>query len=943
MTSKATRKRKNTTTRLAWIATGICSIFCVLLVALLFIISEEDKTPNKLVEYDDVIDLLDSPTQKRPRTVDINSPEVGVTLRQGGWVHQTDAMGNIVQQYRCSSVNPEPLNKPSGCIEMEELEIELFLSNNKLVRITGDSCFVYKEKSKKLESGEITGNVRVQLYETNQVAKKSHYTPSMELQTTSILFNSATGEINCPNDVRVTSVSKTLFGKNLSVRYNDIEERVEYLRLAELDYIEFIPGSKVASSTPTPFPPTRQPLGNQQLKLSQHKIHAAAVGDDLEYYLVTFSNNVHIVQGDSSNGRYAKGDTLTISFSNQSDSKTTQNNRTNNNASQIHNQISMRTIPTAIVAVTLGTVEKQLSEEPVRLTCEGGFDMVPIDDPALIPSTPSDTRIELFASKDTPAELVDKEQSIQALGTKLRYEVQQARTDLFGEPARLVMNDAITSANHLMMTTTKNRSLDKVVCSENVALSDQSGSVHCETLTVTFDKDSEGSSSPSLAIASGEVKVIGENQTLWANEVQVSFEKSVPKARTSNDTFSKESHAKELYAKGDIQILLSDGGRAFCNELVGNIAEENATLTGNVVIAYQRMLMHHGESAVLTLDHNSGKGKWAGGGQALFLNTPFNTTHDNRIARPTIQLSENKSSDNAISMRTDWSEEMNIDQHANSGAGAIELLGDVQILSKQDEYQRSKVTSKNLRLVFAKPTAKNTQKNTDARELKKVIAIRGAKIEHRTKDALNPTLHPSVYYIDGNYIELDFKTHDALVQGNGSLVLSIPPNPDTEAQQQTFAGGGDTLFEWNNKLSTTKLHGNTYEIQMLGGVTMLHQGPDGSTSALQSDTLTITAIDPQQKPTDNIGGPQLAMRGLDVRQIKATGSVKVTTETKSVDCDTFIYSPMTGIAELSANANQTISITTAGSNPVRASSILWNMDPTIDTVTFRNLQGTSGN
>ena len=120
----------------------------------------------------------------------------------------------------------------------------------------------------------------MQLYETNQVAKKSHYTPSMELQTTSILFNSATGEINCPNDVRVTSVSKTLFGKNLSVRYNDIEERVEYLRLAELDYIEFIPGSKVASSTPTPFPPTRQPLGNQQLKLSQHKIHAAAAGDD---------------------------------------------------------------------------------------------------------------------------------------------------------------------------------------------------------------------------------------------------------------------------------------------------------------------------------------------------------------------------------------------------------------------------------------------------------------------------------------------------------------------------------------------------------------------------------------------------------------------------------------------------------------------------------------
>ena len=84
------------------------------------------------------------------------------------------------------------------------------------------------------------------------------------------------------------------------------------------------------------------------------------------------------------------------------------------------------------------------------------------------------------------------------------------------------------------------------------------------------------------------------------------------------------------------------------------------------------------------------------------------------------------------------------------------------------------------------------------------------------------------------------------------------------------------------------------------------------------------------------------MRGMDVREIKAENNVYVSTTTRRVDCDTFDYNLQTGLAKLSATAGKTVAIVTEGTPyPVRATSIVWNMDPNIDSIRIDGLQGSS--
>jgi len=81
---------------------------------------------------------------------------------------------------------------------------------------------------------------------------------------------------------------------------------------------------------------------------------------------------------------------------------------------------------------------------------------------------------------------------------------------------------------------------------------------------------------------------------------------------------------------------------------------------------------------------------------------------------------------------------------------------------------------------------------------------------------------------------------------------------------------------------------------------------------------------------------------MDLQQLVATGTVYIATESRTVDCDLFDYNLRTGIADLSATQGRTIAILTQGSPyPVRAEVVSWNMDPAIDTITIRGLQGSS--
>jgi hypothetical protein len=201
-----------------------------------------------------------------------------------------------------------------------------------------------------------------------------------------------------------------------------------------------------------------------------------------------------------------------------------------------------------------------------------------------------------------------------------------------------------------------------------------------------------------------------------------------------------------------------------------------------------------------------------------------------------------------------------------------------------------------------------------------------------------------VYYIGGNHLEFDVITQEALAVGDGELVLRDPRAPQKKVHQSAIAGRGTTRFTWDNKLKTTLIEGNLYRLEMTGNVEMVHEGLNGSIGMLTSDKIEAIAVDPQEIQVNDDGGAQLTLRGMDLQKLNAIGSVYVATETRRVDCDHFDYNLKTGLATLEAEKNNTVAVVTEGSPyPVRASSIVWNMDPAIDTITIRGLQGTSSN
>ena len=930
--------------RIAFIVVLASSLFSLLLLAILFVFGEEDPTQHVRSKSKEVIELLESTPDDTIEVVDITSSDIGIELPLGGWVQQTDRMGNLLQQYKCKALDPNPPGLPDGWIEMQKPEVELFLSGNRLVRITGDSGIANAPK-RSLESGEIAGHVVVSMFDLDK--------------------------ITCDGEVRVVSTTQTLVGRRLTIRFNEMEERIEYLKLDELDYIEINP-----SSTPRSIEPTKVSITQpkQVHSDSAYKVRATAIGPDVDYYIVTLMNNVTILQGDQLTGRIARGDRLTIAFSNESDSASSSKSKLENSCSSM----TASSIQSTIVAVALSSVQTP-SEPSVRITCDGGLLMIPLEDGLLMPSTAQETRIELFGTKDEPVRAIDHIQGFTATGELLRYEVQQDRSDLYGQPAILLMDEMITTSNHLwiarqegeggttgsgMMADASSKpatttlkwddhvdftfdstqsggqgALSEVICYGSVELTEEGSRVECSKLTVKFDQGPDGSSVPTIAIATGDVKAISDSQVLWADQTNVYFVQSSD-VETENDMFGG-SKADTMSATGNVQVLLSDGGRAFCNNLDGHISQDVATMRGNVVIAYKRMLLNRGEEATLTLDRASGKGKWEGPGQAIFLEIPLDVSPNHRIERPVIHPTKEQVSDtNKITMRANWNRSMNIDQQFNDGAGAIDLSGKVDVRSQQSEVERGQMTGDDLRLEFVHVLKQDGQSEPQ-RELRKVIAKNNAQIEHRLWSLEDPETPPVVYYIGGNHVEFDAMTHEALAVGNGELVIRDQRTPGNEVHQSALAGRGVTKFTWDEKLVTTRLADNLYRVEMNGNVEMLHQGLDGAIGRLTSDKIEAIAIDPNPINVNGGSVSRLTLRGMDLQQLNATGSVYVATETRRVDCDTFDYNLRTGFATLEAEGHRTVAIVTQGTPyPVRATSIVWNMDPDIDTITIRGLQGT---
>ena len=972
-------------TKQTWIIVGVTVLFCLLIIGLLFSVSDRAPTQSTITKSDDVINLLEAPSKNVIDIVEITSSDMGVTLRAGGWIQQTDSYGNLAQQYRCTALDPSPANQ-IGWIEMTDPDVELYLSSNRVVRITGNTAIAYAPK-RALESGDIYGDVRIELFEGEHIDTQNDI-PSVVMTTPQARFDNFLGEVVCESQVRIVASNRSsLIGRNLSLRFNDTSGRIEYLRLEEVDAITIYQTDQ--QEKPLALSPVLRSKESQTKSTYNNRVSAGALLNDEQYYLLELFDHVIIKQGNLITGKEGRGSRMTIAFALGS---------TNTTQTFISKQTSPLPLEALLIASFFAITDElpnqhddviilpEQDQEPVIITCDGGLTMLPLDNVEFMPSLPEETRLEIFG---TPAILIDHQSNMSARASKVRYEVDQDRMDLFGSTesrAIVTMKNTTAYANHLWfaqkvgagqivgeglveqtddttvkttitwqggvdftMTPSNNESdggvLEQVVCKDQVIMKTDESTLTCETLDIRFSPDGDSSSSPELAIATGNVKGISDTQTLWADKAEVTFVEADVAEADEKDSFSGSLQADKMKATGDVQVLLNDGGRAFCNTLRGDIIQSIAELEGNVLIAYKRMLMDRGDDALFRINRTTGKGLWEGPGQARFLTQPIQVNGESRMPRPVLHIDSqdtiNDPEAQHVSMRTTWEDSMAIDQHFNNDAGLVDFRGSVVARSRQSSVELTEIHSESLQLEFTNvPLSEDLEENNE-RRLQRIIARDNAKFEHRLK-AENPNVLPVVYYIGGNHIEYETESSELVAVGNGVLLIRDNRQPLQTTHQSSLAGRGITKFTWDGHLRTVQITKELYRINMTDNVQMLHKGLDGTVGMLTSNTMK--ALSRNSSVTDESDASSVSMRGMDVQEIQAEGNVYVSTTTRRVDCDLFDYNLDTGLAKLSALQGRTVAIVTEGTPyPVRASSILWNMDPGIDSITIKGLQGTSTN
>jgi len=974
---------KFATKKLTLIIVGITGCFCALLIVLLFAISDRDPTREDFTtQSDDVVALLEAKTE----TVDITevtSQDVGIALSLGGWIQQTDELGNLSQQYRCTSLDPSPPNMPLGWIEMVDPDVEIFLSQDRIVRIRGDAATA-NAPNRALQSGDIYGNVRIELFEGTNINTQTD-TPAIVMTTPEASFDNFLGEFLCKSEVRIVSENQSsLIGRQLSIRFNDTNGIIEYLRLEEVDAITLY-----QSKVKTALVHNREVISKRE-KIGSHHVAAGAIQNNQQYYLLTLADHVVIKQGDILTGKEGRGNRMTIAFARAQSNTARATIRKPNaplsaNATIIASFMGVGTEPAISTQQDIQLQPENLV--PTIITCNGGLTMLPLYDATLMPTFPEETRLEIFGLPNSPAVLIDHESEMSARANIVRYEVDQDRIDLFGNEsaqAIVAMHDATAYAHHLWLSqltgegkivgeglleqrpeetgvkttitweggvdfnmtpatdTSEGGILEKVICRKDIKMTTEESELTCDTLDILFSPDGNGASSPELAIATGNVKGVTNTQTLWADKAEVTFVEA-PIENKDNE-IGGSMQADKMTATGDVQVLLNDGGRAFCNTLRGDINQSIAELEGDVVVAYKRMLMDRGDDAQFRINRSTGKGLWKGSGQARFLTQPLLVNQDQRMPRPTVSVDSDETVDDSeaqhVSMRATWQDSMAIDQHFNNDGGLIDFRGDVIARSRQSSIELTEIRGGSLHFEFTNDPLPNTTLEGDDRRLHRVIAREEAKFDHRLWDKERPEELPVLYYIGGDHIEYETDTSELLAVGNGELVIRDNRKPLKTTHQSSLAGRGTTHFTWDGNLRTTNISDDLYRVRMTDNVQMLHKGLNGMIGMLTANT--INALSKSTTSGIQNSGSTVKMRGMDVQEIKAEDNVYVSTPTRRVDCDIFDYNLQTGLAKLSATVGKTVAIVTEGTPyPVRATNIVWNMDPNIDSIRIDGLQGSS--
>lgn len=444
------------------IVLACAAIIAVLLIVVVFNIETEDAQPARAEGDDDVIELVEPPTElteqeERALTgADANlNDTLPLEVPRGGWLQMQDDEGRLAQRFRFTRSEPRPAGKPAGWSSLENPEAELFISDDEAIALRGDEALAYVPHQA-LEEGSITGDVVIELYRTGdrRSINRSRDTPVFVVRAEQAAFDNMIGEVRCPGPVRLESPGRgEIVGADLVLRINDMVDRLELLEIAQVDYIRLItPDDGGDTAAPAAYR-RRQPDRPMQrrdpaVRLASWQGAAQPAPSEApspeaeppaQFYELTLGGDVVIAQGPADAGRTAHGDAVSIIFSPK-----TRGLDEAVAAAPLHHQpvATFHSVPTVLASMFLAQVDASPSAnvpapgvDETIITFDGPLRVLPVDDPSRRLDSPEDSRLVLSGA---PVELVDEVEQARATAGRLVYSSLQRHVELVRSDAHSV-------------------------------------------------------------------------------------------------------------------------------------------------------------------------------------------------------------------------------------------------------------------------------------------------------------------------------------------------------------------------------------------------------------------------------------------------------------------------------------------------------------------------
>lgn len=452
------------------------------------------------------------------------------------------------------------------------------------------------------------------------------------------------------------------------------------------------------------------------------------------------------------------------------------------------------------------------------------------------------------------------------------------------------------------------------------------GAIRADLLHIDLATNADGATVPTQMIATGSVHLTDELQAMWTESLTVTFREtgSGPAAPEGDEFAGARVAIDRAHADGGVQLRLEGGERVFADRLDADGARETADVRGErVVVVGTDFVLDH--AAHIVVDRRAGRYEVRGPGTFDQYAAPvLDSTAVDRINRPEI--------DGEKTLAATWTTSAAFDESAGD-AGTLTLRGTVRAVSRPGPLERDSVEAEVLALEFVEPSAPSDV--GARRELSRLVAEGApARLESRTWRDISQSERPRVFSVAGRHIQFDQRTLDAIVTGDGELLIRDEWDDGTEntAAPGGFAARGTTLFRWSDILTLTQTVTDRFEIVMKGDVTCLHQALDGRQSALTGQQLqALVERDEAAAPREHDQGLQFG-GAMKARRISGRGGLAVRTPERDVACDEFDYNLVTGLAELRAAPGRMVSILSDGAaEPVRHERVIWDMNR--DTIT----------